>query len=81
MVGAWRYQGVLHFIGFKKNNDVITKGEVIVKITVKPKNSINDPAIKGKMAVVRLKVPLIPAYIARLSLSVISSNMPCTEIA
>jgi len=77
----WRYQGVLHFIGFKKNNDVITKGEVIAKITVKPKNSINDPAIKGKMAVVRLKVPLIPAYIARLSLLVISSNMPCTEIA
>ena len=72
---------MLHFIGFKKNNDVITKGEVIVKITVKPKKSINDPAIKGKMAVVRLKVPLIPAYIARLSLLVISSNMPCTEIA
>jgi hypothetical protein len=48
MVGAWRYQGVLHFIGFKKNNGVITKGEVIVKITVKPKNSINDPAIMMK---------------------------------
>jgi hypothetical protein len=72
---------VLHFIGFKKNNDVITKGAIIIKITVKPKNSINVPAIKGKLAVVKHKVPLIPAYIARLSLLVISSNMPCTEIA
>ena len=79
--GRWRYQGVLHFIGFKKNNDVKISGETIVKIKVKPKNSINVPAIKGKMAVVRLKVPLIPAYIARLSLLVISNNMPCTEIA
>ena len=70
-----------HFIGFKKNNDVITKGAIIIKITVKPKNSINVPAIKGKIAVVKHKVPLIPAYIARLSLLVISSNMPCTEIA
>jgi len=77
----WRYQGVLHFIGFKKNNDVINKGEIIVKIKVKPYDSINVPAIKGKMAVVRHKVPLIPAYIARLSLLVISNNMPCTEIA
>ena len=35
--GKWRYQGVLHFIRFKKNDDVITRGEIIVKITVKPK--------------------------------------------
>jgi hypothetical protein len=79
-VGAWRHQGRLHFIRFKKNNDVITRGEIIVKIKVKPSDSINVPAIKGKMAVVRLKVPLIPAYIARLSLFEISSKMSCREI-
>jgi len=32
----WRYQGVLHFIGFKKKNAVITSGEIIAKIKVKP---------------------------------------------
>jgi len=65
---------------FKKKKLEKIIGVTSRNMALKPNFSISMPAKSGKKAVVKLRVPLIPAYMARLSLVVISSRMPSIEI-